>query len=300
MRHPGEEAIPISAKYYSLRFRVPANDDDRFLAAVWSFDTLGLEVRDLSGGDQEYLTYFRSPPDPAAIRSIEGQDRPAGTRLLGQKSVVEDDWQRQYRLRSVPFALGERWWVDPGEPNLRRLDPEDRRYPLRIPARTAFGTGSHASTSLMVDLMDGLSLVDTKVLDVGTGSGILAMIALASGARSVTAFDVDPAATCIARQTCRLNGFTPSLFAGSVAALRTGSSAAKFDVIVANVLPANLRADLSRVVDCLSPNGVLLVSGLLKDQENERLASLEALGLRARGRRSAQEWLALSLERAGS
>jgi ribosomal protein L11 methyltransferase len=274
---------------------VSGSDEERFLAAVWTLDTLGLEAIETASCHTDYLTYFPRPVDAGEIESILGGRQGAGTKLLTSHLVATSDWQREYRRRSQPFALGGHWWVDPGEPGGRPLDPPEGRRPLRIPARTAFGTGSHLSTSLIVELMEDMRLVGSRVLDVGTGTGILAIVALMSGAESVTALDTDPGAACIAQQTCRLNRVEPRIFAGSIAALRSGRPAG-FGVILANILPANLEADLAQVVNHLEPDGSLLMSGLMIEQGDRAQTRLRALGLGTVERRSAGEWLALHLK----
>jgi len=124
--------------------------------------------------------------------------------------------------------------------------PAGRRL-LRLPARAAFGTGSHESTSLALELLEDADLQGRRVLDVGTGTGVLAFAALAFGAASVTGFDVDPASPFHARDNSALNGLHPRLFAGRLAALREKPL---FDLALVQRRP---RADPAR--DCrLSPH----------------------------------------------
>ena len=267
------------------------------MAEVWSLGTLGVESRDAGADRSEYLVYFGLPLGPAVRELIRGRQTVAGAEMMDAVEVSLEDWQRTYRQRSSPFAVGKNWWVDPREPDLRLTDAPDQRRSLRIPARTAFGTGSHASTALMVELMEEMRFEDKRVLDVGTGSGILAMIALAMGAESVTAVDIDPVATFVARETCRLNGFLPRLLAGGMAAIRLRDPSKAYDVALANVLPTRLRADIADVVASLRPAGVLLLSGMLRDQQSEVVAEMAGLGLRCKSRHYQEEWVALRLER---
>jgi ribosomal protein L11 methyltransferase len=293
-----EESTDIPEKYQRLRFRVPAADEDQFVAAVWSLGTLGLESVEVAAGTCEFLAYFTNSLDLGLLDQIEGRYVLAGADLTDVDLVMDQDWQREYRARTVPFAVGQRWWVDPREPDQPVSEPPDQRQLLRIPARMAFGTGSHASTALIVELMGELRLEGRRVLDVGTGSGILAMVALASGAESVTALDIDLVAAFLALQTCRLNNLRPRLLAGGMAAIRVRPPGETFDVIVANVLPSRLRSDYAVLANCLRPAGVLLLSGLLQEQKEDVLAEMTELGFRPRSHLGRDEWVALHLERA--
>ena len=291
-----KEVTAISEKYQCLRFLVAVADEDRFVATTWSLGTLGLEVTEAAAGSREYLAYFPAGPEPGVFDLIDGRWELAGAELIERTEVSSQDWQSEYRSRSVPFAVGRRWWVDPREPDQRVQEVPGKRQLLRIPARMAFGTGAHASTALIVELMEGMRFEGKKVLDVGTGSGILAMVALASGAESVTALDIDPVAAFIALQTCQLNGLRPHLLAGGLSAIRDLSPGETFDVVVANVLPSRLRSDFGILADYLRPAGVLLLSGLLEEQEEGVLSEMTGLGWCCKSRLCRDEWVALSLE----
>ena len=291
-----EEPAEIPEKYQRLRFVVSAADEDRFVGEVWSLGTLGVESLDGADGDKEYLVYFPSPLATGLRNLISVGQRLAGAELIEVADVATEDWQVVYRQRSRPFAVGRRWWVDTREPDLSPVQVPAQRRLLRIPARTAFGTGSHASTALIVQLMENERITGKRVLDVGTGSGILAMVALASGAASVVALDRDPNAVFVAAETCRLNGLEPVLLAGSLGSLRQPSTFETYDLVLANVLPSRLRPDYPRLAQYLRPAGALLMSGILQEQESDVLAEMAALGLRAGDSVREKEWIALRLE----
>lgn len=292
-----EEPQRIPDKYQRLRLLVSTTDEDRLVAELWSLGSLGVESTGTAIDQTECLAYFTLPLQPVVEDLTRGRQTVAGAKVLEVAEVAEEDWQRAYRRRSVPFAVGKRWWVDPREPGRRLPEPPNPRRLLRIPARTAFGTGSHASTALIVELMEGVQLTGGKVLDVGTGSGILAMVALASGAESVTALDTDPVAAFVALETCRLNGLVPHLLAGGLASIASPASREAFDVVVANVLPSRLRSDFPRLGPCLKPSGVLLLSGLLQEQQPQVLSEMSGLGWHCRQHLRRQDWVALRLER---
>lgn len=291
-----EEPAEIPEKYQRLRFLVSAVAEDRFIGEVWSLGTLGVESLDGADGDSEYLVYFTSPLATGIREWVSAGPCLPGAELIEVAEVATEDWQVVYRQRSRPFAVGRRWWVDPREPDSSQVQVPAQRRLLRIPARTAFGTGSHASTALIIQLMENEHISGKRVLDVGTGSGILAMVALVSGAASVVALDRDPIAVFVAAETCQLNELEPVLFAGGLGSLRQPSAFMTYDLVLANVLPSRLRPDYPRLAQCLRPAGALLMSGILQEQESDVLAEMAALGLRAGDSVREKEWIALRLE----
>ncbi len=234
----------------------------------------------------------------------------SGAAVCELEAVLQDtDWMAEYRRRSQPFLLGRSLVVDPGEPEEGAAaapaaplgeagdgGASGRRL-LRLPARTAFGTGSHESTSLAIDLLEAEDLAGRTVLDVGTGTGILAFAALAWGAAGAVAFDVDPVAVFQARLNSRLNSLFPLLFTGRAAALRAALQGRRFDVAVVNVVPEQALPDLADMVPAVASSGALILSGLLAERAPDVLAHCAALGLGETARRQAGDWVALRLAR---
>ncbi len=268
------------------------------MADLWSLGTLGIEsIRDSASGS-EFFAYFAAPLT-GPVRSLIDREMtsPEGA-LVEIVEIAGVDWLQAYRDQAKSFAVAKRWWVDPREPDQLPEEPPPSRVLLRIPARTAFGTGSHASTSLAIESMERLALEGARVLDVGTGSGILAIVALASGAREVVALDIDPVAVIVAGETCRLNGCRPQLLAGELAALELRTEAERFDCVVANVLPIHLRPSYPGLAECLRPTGSLVLSGILDEQASGVSAEMSVFGLQVKDRLVSGEWAALTLERA--
>jgi ribosomal protein L11 methyltransferase len=166
---------------------------------------------------------------------------------------------------------------------------------LGIPARTAFGVGSHESTRLAYELLEETDLRGRSVLDVGCGSGILAMAALRLGARRAVGFDFDPAAALLAGQYARHNGAEADFYLGTIAALAPDGD--PFDVVVLNVLPHEIADELGDVVARLTPGGDLLVSGVLVAEAPGVIAAIEAFGCGHLGSIEAGEWSGLRFSR---
>lgn len=221
-----------------------------------------------------------------------------GWTLQATDEVPEQDWLAPWREQARPFAVADSFLVDPREPEAALAEPAEpgSRILLRLPARRAFGVGSHETTRLILELLEAHPPRDARVLDVGTGTGVLGFAALALGARDVVAFDVDPAAVLQARANARRNGFEPRLFAGPASAL---GAPARFDLVLVNVIPDFVRADVPTLAARLAPDGSVLVSGLLTEQCSRVAEDWGAAGWFATHRRRAGEWSALHLERSG-
>src|SRR5262249_18536591 len=111
--------------------------------------------------------------------------------------VVEEDPLAVFRAASRPFPVGKRFWLDPGEPPHAAAPPG--RIALLLPASTAFGTGGHESTRLALESLEEQPIAGAEVLDVGTGSGVLALAAAALGSRRAVGLDTDAEAVFVAR-----------------------------------------------------------------------------------------------------
>jgi len=278
---------------FELRtFSLPAELEELLAAELWSLGALGFEVHEAEAGRLRLDAWFPSPVPPAMAGFELAAWQERGVRMLDCEAVAERDWLADYRAAAEPFDVGRGFRVDPRDPPGEA--PAGERTTLRIPARTAFGTGSHESTRLVLEWLEDLDLAQRSVLDVGTGSGILAFAAEHLGASRVVGCDVDAGAVCIARGNARANGLSPGLFAGGVAAL---GASARFDLVLVNILPENIAGELPRLVRLLAPGGRLISSGNLADRRDELLARWARRGLALEAERYESEWVAFLLRR---
>ena len=208
------------------------------------------------------------------------------------ETVPEEDWGRSWRAHftGVDVGLGLRVrpsWI---------LPRDDDRIELIVDPSLAFGTGTHFTTAACLEALEQGVGLGTSVLDVGTGTGVLAIAAVKLGANSIVAVDVDDDAVGVAEHNLDLNGVTHqvALAAGTVA-----DTAGRFDVVVANLLAPALRAIAGELAARLAPGGLLIVSGLLVGQEAELLRIFEARDLVAVHRRSDGEWVQLGFRSEG-
>lgn len=260
-------------------------------AWLWAAGTEGLSSTSLPGGDVIVTATFCEERQLGKKNLADLMALSPGLVVLDSGPVDDRDWLAAWRAAATPILLGEKLLVDPRESEPTAPAVEGR-FVLRIPARTAFGVGSHESTRLAYELLEATDLRGKRVLDVGCGSGILAMAALLLGAREAIGFDLDPTAALLAGQYARMNDVAPRLFVGTVEVLRRSArGSGSFDIIVLNVLPHEIVDQLEQVLAQLAPQGELLVSGILASESTTVESFLERLDCKKLGQIAAGEWV---------
>ena len=163
------------------------------------------------------------------------------------------------------MRFGRRLWVSPKGMPLE--DPE--ATVVELDPGLAFGTGTHATTALCLEWLDGLDLAGQSLIDYGCGSGILAIAALKLGARHATGYDIDPQAIVATRSNAADNGVDDRL----EATIRTATIGAPADVVVANILAAPLTELATEILDLTITGGKLALSGILSGQVDDVAAA---------------------------
>ncbi len=223
----------------------------------------------------------------------DSADREAAADLLRELPVAlalieceRLDWLQLYQQSLHPMLIGESFVVAP-EASL--IPAGTRRCALVIPQEQAFGTGSHESTALSIELLETFNLRGKRGLDIGSGSGILALAMLLLGAKKVIAFDIDLDAFRPLRENRRRNEVSAErmpLFIGSTTTLRGG----RFEVITMNILPEVIAPLLPQVKEYLA--GDLILSGILAVLRSEVVAECVRNGLGLVTEREKGEWWA--------
>lgn len=289
------------SRYLSRTYRTRADREDDLVVRLTDLGSLGVEVRE-AGDEAELVAWFDAMPDEdPRLPHRPGQER-GGVRLLAEAWSGDEDWLAEYRRHAAPREIGRGFLVDPREPDDARAAPADAagRVVLLLPAREAFGTGSHASTRLVMAWLEELPVPGARVLDVGCGSGILSFGASALGASRVVGFDFDRVSALMAGQNARRNptAWVPGsirggFYAGGVAALAPAS----FDLALVNVLPHRVADDVPAIAARIAVGGLAVVSGLLVEEVDEVAENWESRGMRLRTKRVEDEWAALLLEK---
>jgi ribosomal protein L11 methyltransferase len=262
-------------------FLLSSQLEDGFLAELWQAGTLGAQSSSLPDGRLRLEAWFPLEAAPVQVGN--------GIELEAEEIVPDADWFAAYRERARPFPVGRTLFVDPREPGEAPAEVPPSRRLLRLPARAAFGTGSHESTALALELLEDAEVRGRRVLDVGTGTGVLAFAALLGGARSVVGFDADVAAPFHARANSTLNGLHPRWFAGRLSTIRR---CPLFDLALVNVVPEEILPEMAELVGLLRPGAEVILSGILAERGGHVLERIGNWGLVERQRRSAGDWIA--------
>ncbi len=223
----------------------------------------------------------------AALRHLGD---PQAEETISVTRVEDQNWNQRWAESIKPIRLGRRIFI---RQSWTEAAASTEGFELVIDPKRAFGTGYHATTQLIAEWLEDVIRGGERVLDVGTGSSILAMIALRLGAREALGIDNDPEAIECAREYAAANGFGSELEL-RVAALEA-IPAREFDLVLANLDRATLQRYFALLHKYLGPAGVLLVSGLLCEEVGEVSETLAVTGWEARGQRRREEWMALEL-----
>ncbi len=183
--------------------------------------------------------------------------------------VADRDWDAEWRRSLKPLRFGRRLWVCP----VGQDCPDPAGISLLLEPGLAFGTGTHPTTAMCLAWLDAQALPGMRVLDYGCGSGILAIAALALGARAAVAVDIDPQALIATRDNAGRNGCAARLTCGLPADLLPASRMATFDVLVANILSGPLVRLAPGLRRFAGPATRVALSGILADQATEVMAA---------------------------
>jgi len=209
-----------------------------------------------------------------SLQAVPGADRPDRIRW---REVDDQDWERAWMERFAPMKFGNRLWIVPGGMQIP-FDPDN--IEIRLDPGLAFGTGTHPTTALCLEWLDGQDIGGGCVVDYGCGSGILGIAAALKGAENVICVDNDPQALEATLENARRNGV-----ADVIQCLYPAKySVTGADMVLANILAAPLIALAPILLQSLRPGGSLVLSGILEDQAEQVLAAyasnLEAVTLK--------------------
>lgn len=215
------------------------------------------------------------------------------------RTIQQTNWAEAWKVHYQPIAIGQRLMIVPAWLE----SPSQDRIAVRIDPGMAFGTGTHPTTQLCLELTEKILagpqdvVAATDVIDLGCGTAILAIAALKLGARSALGVDIDPEAVQAAEENARTNGITSGLelATGSLADIRAG----RFGLRRARLVLANILAPvLERLLDeglagLIAPDGSLVLSGILAEQSAAVESAARRVGLRLAEKRQTGDWVAL-------
>ena len=204
------------------------------------------------------------------------------------RELTEDDWANAWKKHYHVLHVGQRIVI---RPSWQEHQPRPDEVVIELDPGMAFGTGLHPTTQMCLQALEEHLKPGDKVLDLGTGSGILAIAAAKLGAGSVLALDNDPLAVKAAQANVQSNGVQ------DIVTVEPGSldkAAEEFELVLVNIL-ARVIIDLADqgLVDRVRPAGLMIAAGIIEEQEAEVAAALGKHGLEIVERRQEKDWVAL-------
>ncbi len=225
---------------------------------------------------------------------------------IGEGSVTVDetediDWINNWKQYFHQFYIDDILVI----PSWEDIKPEDNaKMVLHIDPGTAFGTGMHETTQLCIRQLKKYITPETELLDVGTGSGILAILSLMFGAKHAVGTDLDLCAVDAVAQNCEANGIAPEQFEMLIGNIITDKAVQDkvgyecYDIVVANIL-ADVLVPLTPVIlNQLKPGGIYITSGIINDKEKTVTDAVKAAGLKVLEVTYQGEWVSVTAQKA--
>ncbi|MBQ8117309.1 MAG: 50S ribosomal protein L11 methyltransferase [Lachnospiraceae bacterium] len=221
---------------------------------------------------------------------------------IGEGSITVDetedlDWINNWKQYFHQFYIDDILVI----PSWEDIKPEDEaRMVLHIDPGTAFGTGMHETTQLCIRQLRKYITPETELLDVGTGSGILAILSLMFGAKHAVGTDLDPCAVEAVAENCAANGIAKEQFEMMIGNIITDKTVqdrvgyGKYDIVVANILADVLVSLTPVILNQLKPGGVYITSGIIDDKEQTVVEAVKAAGLEVLEVTYQGEWVSVT------
>ena len=291
----------MGSRYWELTVAVPPDASEGLTNLVWELGALGVVEEEHPAGAAQLRAFFPDAADSGAIvKSVDvylgalhslGFARAAGPAVA---VIAEEDWAQAWRAHFAPLAIGRRLLVAPPW----ETPPGDGRLVLRLEPGRAFGTGQHGTTAGCLELLEAIveRARPARAIDLGTGSGILAIAAARLGVSEVLAIDSDPDAIASAAANVQRNGLAGHVTCEVAEAAAIATAAAP--LVLANLLAAAHRALAPSYARLVVAGGVLVAGGCLDGEADDVTATLAGHGFRRRDARSIEGWTTLEYEHA--
>ena len=265
--------IPASDRALVVRATVPAAEAELAADALWAAGAAGVEERSGDGPTGD-VVLVAGPPvggDAAALLAAVAGRWPAELVPVDLGAAL-DAWRDHARpVRVGPIVVRPPWVSPPADAGPSAID-------LVVDPGRAFGSGAHASTRLALAALADVVRADDRVLDLGCGSGVLAVAAARLGAGAVAAVDLDPEAVTATRDNAVRNGVADRVLVVDGDAARATVVDGPFDVVVANLLLPDLTAAAPTVSSVLAPGGTVALAGVLVEPGDRRARRLQGGG----------------------
>ena len=210
---------------------------------------------------------------------------------VGSAGVTDSDWNENWKKYFHVSEIGERLVI---VPSWESYDNKSGRKELHIDPGAAFGTGTHATTSLCLEMLESYVSADTRMLDIGCGSGILAVASVLLGAQRAVGVDIDAQSVKTAKENAEINGISEKteFSVGDLADRVNG----KYTVVCANIVADVVIRLLESVKNYMDDGAVLIVSGIIDLRKDDVLAAAGKYGFKLCGERYKDNWCAFALK----
>ena len=214
---------------------------------------------------------------------------------IEEKTVKNEDWENNWKKYYKPLRIGSHIVI---KPTWEDFTPEEGDRIVELDPGMAFGTGSHSSTHMCLEFLEKTVKPGDRVLDIGTGSGILAIASLKLGAKSADAGDIDPLAVKIAKENALLNGYSEPEFSVKEGSL-TDTADRVYDVVIANIV-ADIICELTEsVTRYMAPGGTFITSGIIDFKADKVKEAIKKAGMIITEEKADKDWRAFKCERIG-
>ena len=226
--------------------------------------------------------------------------KPSKYQFFNWSIIKEEDWLTSWKKYWAPELVGNHLLILPCWMNLNEKF-KDKKI-IKIDPGAAFGTGSHPSTYLCLEKMENIFFSDKKILDIGSGSGILSVAARLLGAKEVYAVDNDYLAINSTKSNFQLNfGDLNNLntYLGSFNEVILKNQLTQFDFVLCNILAEVIKGMIPNIYKCLRNNGEVILSGILNSQKDEIIKILIQNDLKLLDVSTRKDWACISAQKAG-
>ena len=286
--------------WYKLAFKIESNSEE---IIIWKLNKLGIfsfSFEYLSRTDNKKEVNIWLPVDEWEESSKSDFEKiisklldidDSKNQFFDWSIIKEEDWLTSWKKYWAPELVGNHFLILPCWINLNEKF-KDKRI-IKIDPGAAFGTGSHPSTYLCLEKMENISFSDKKVLDIGSGSGILSIAARSLGANEVCAVDNDYLAIKSTRSNFKLNFDKLSnlkTYLGSFNEVNFKYQLKKFDIVLCNILAEVIIEIIPNIYSCLGNDGEVVFSGILNSQKDEVIKILIQNNLNLLDVSSKKDW----------
>lgn len=277
------------------------------VAIEYSVDTLRSDIDDFDAkfrlNPEDYpesglrlIVYFDETMDiDEKLRQIEtfiaNNDLVDREQITISKNIIdEEDWENEWKKHFHNFKVGRNFFIVPSW-EFDQVAVSESDKVIKIDPGMAFGTGDHATTSLCLTLMEDIIEDHQKVIDVGTGSGILSIGAHLLGARSIKATDIDELSLKVATENIKLNDCSEDITVEKGDLLKDEND--QYDVVIANILAHIIDDMINDAYSHLNNDGYFIASGIIVEKKDEIINHLEAVGFQVQETLVEDGWVAI-------